>query len=645
MRKYPILTEQPTSRDFIDVFGGYNHNLRIGEGEFYDMKNLTSTHYPVLATRPKRGTYRDYTQIGYSSVGLIDKDGLWSFEVATGGNHTDPAMGSLIRLPGNKVNFTGAVEYGIDVKRTLVSMGAYLVIFPDNIYINTTELNYEANSYDATEYVHKLGATFTSTEEVTYQLCKADGTPYTPDTISDIEPTDPKNGDIWQDTSVSPNSFKVYSGANKMWSSVVTTYVRINSPYIGGRFKEGDGVRISGVTPEIWSDLNGVEENAASVIQSRDTDYIVVIGVPKNGEESEQTTPITVERIVPTMDFVIESNNRLWGCRYGLNRDGEMVNEIYASKLGDCTNWEYFPGTSQDSYVASLGSDGEFTGAISYMGTPLFFKQNCIHTVYGNYPASYQIQTTECRGVQKGCHNSIAIIDGTVFYKAVGGVCAYSGALPTEIGSALGEEGRRYYGAYGGALRHRYYLGMYDALTEGNTTWLYVFDTQKGLWHKEDEYNGQEFCYVNSETIDQLYYLLPEQKTVKKRQSDGTYTEETYTVHNIKTIIGEGEKADKEDIDWFAETGIIGCSSPDKKYVSRISFRLSIDVGTRVYVFAEYDSSGSWEQIGAITGTRFQTFTFPVRPKRCDHLRLRIVGTGEAKIFSISKTMEQGSEL
>ena len=53
----PTLTELPTSRDVIDVFGGYNHNLRIGNGEFYDMQNLTSAYYPLLAPRKQRGTY------------------------------------------------------------------------------------------------------------------------------------------------------------------------------------------------------------------------------------------------------------------------------------------------------------------------------------------------------------------------------------------------------------------------------------------------------------------------------------------------------------------------------------------------------------------------------------------------------------
>ena len=40
--KLPILNELETSRDMIDVFKGYNHNLRIGEGEFYNIDEIES---------------------------------------------------------------------------------------------------------------------------------------------------------------------------------------------------------------------------------------------------------------------------------------------------------------------------------------------------------------------------------------------------------------------------------------------------------------------------------------------------------------------------------------------------------------------------------------------------------------------------
>ena len=40
--RYPQLKVQAASRNIVDAFMGYNHNLRISDGEFFDMKNLTS---------------------------------------------------------------------------------------------------------------------------------------------------------------------------------------------------------------------------------------------------------------------------------------------------------------------------------------------------------------------------------------------------------------------------------------------------------------------------------------------------------------------------------------------------------------------------------------------------------------------------
>ena len=47
--QYPTLTELENTVEITNAFGGYNHNLRISPGEFYDMQNLTSSSYPVLS--------------------------------------------------------------------------------------------------------------------------------------------------------------------------------------------------------------------------------------------------------------------------------------------------------------------------------------------------------------------------------------------------------------------------------------------------------------------------------------------------------------------------------------------------------------------------------------------------------------------
>ena len=67
--QYPLLSEIQTVREVIDTFGGYNHNPRIGEAEFYDMENMTSSFYPTISSRKTRGEYvsaEGYYRQGYA---------------------------------------------------------------------------------------------------------------------------------------------------------------------------------------------------------------------------------------------------------------------------------------------------------------------------------------------------------------------------------------------------------------------------------------------------------------------------------------------------------------------------------------------------------------------------------------------------
>ena len=209
------------------------------------------------------------------------------------------------------------------------------------------------------------------------------------------------------------------------------------------------------------------------------------------------------------------------------------------------------------------------------------------------------------------------MVNEVLYYKSRTDVCAYSGSLPTEVSSVFGE--KAYSNAVACSHKGKYYISMYDIAEKDYV--LFVCDTEKGLWHKEDNLQVKHFCPIDEE----IYYLGKEPNVVK-------------------TIFGSGTK-DTQPIKWMAETGILGTSSPDKKYISRITVRLMLDIGTRVVLSAQYDSSGEWERLCDITGHNLKTFSLPIRPKRCDHFRLRIEGEGNAKIFSISKTIEGGSEL
>ena len=577
----------------IGVFGGYNHNLLIGDGEFYNMTNLSSTDYPILSTRKRRGTYAKPA----SPQGLIAKDSLCYVD------------GSDFVINGYPVPMGLSVDAEMCPK-TLISMGAYVIIMPDKMYINTARNDDE----DAFEF-GKIEASVTTTGTVTFELCKVDGTgfgetkpsPSAP-TITDEMEKDPSLIPMWLDTSSTPNTLRQYSSYQGEWVTVPTTYIKIYAPDSEKMpFAEGDGVTISGVIPTDLSDLN-----ASHVVWAKGDDYIVVKGILNAVVSQEE--PVTIARRMPDMDFIVESQNRLWGCKYGINKDGKMVNEIYASKLGDFKNWNYYPGTSTDSYFVTVGTDGQFTGAINHLGYPIFFKENCMHKVYGNYPAQYQVQTTTCRGVQKGCSKSLSIVNEVLYYKSRSAVCAYDGSLPAEISTALGDIA--YHDAVAGTLGNKYYISMADGNEEHH---IFVYDTARGMWHREDNTHATDFCTFRGD----LLFIDGKDLT-------------------IKSVNGDGE-AESNAVKWVAESGVWGTDHPDKKYISRIDVRLKLNVGTRVIFRIEYDSSGEWEHLFTMMGTSLKTFSIPVKPKRCDHLRLRIEGEGEAKIYSITRTFEQGS--
>ncbi len=607
--KYPTLQEFNTSRQMIDVFGGYNHNLRIKEGEFYEMTNLTSADYPVLSPRPKRGEYASPTK----PLCMVSKDALCYVD------------GSDFYI--NKYKVEGLSLDDTLVPKSLISMGAYVIIMPDKVWVNTQPKEDE-------EQFGNIEATFTaSTGTASYTLCKVDGEEFKNKVYDEegnvtgevdvpataTEPAEPKNLDLWIDTSSEPHTLKMYSETERMWVAIPTTYVKIafsgTTLDLTKLFSEGDGLTFEGIEPTSLSEL----EDTPIVVWGVGNNYLIVTGILDAVHNQDLTEePITVKRRIPNMDFIIESENRLWGCRYGVAINGEVVNEIYASKLGDFKNWNSFAGISTDSYVASVGTDGQFTGAVTYLGYPIFFKESCMHKVYGNYPANYQIQTTACRGVQKDCHKSLAIVNEVLYYKARSAVCAYDGSLPVEISSALGDV--NYSNAVAGWLGNKYYISMAD----DEDYHLFVYDTQKGMWHREDNTQVAEFCNCRGN----LYFIDYADNKIK-------------TVREISKDNGENPALMK----WQAITGVIGTDSPDKKYISRLNVRLYTEVGATVTLYAEYDSSGEWEHLFTKSGIKLGSFTIPVRPKRCDHMRLRIDGTGVAKIYSICKTIEQGSDV
>ena len=112
------------------------------------------------------------------------------------------------------------------------------------------------------------------------------------------------------------------------------------------------------------------------------------------------------------------------------------------------------------------------------------------------------------------------------------------------------------------------------------------------------------------------------------------------------SVTGDG-KLEEDPIEWMVETGEIGMEMPDQKYVSRLVIRMSLVNGASASFYISYDSDdseGKWKKLFDMSAHRLRSFEVPIRPRRCDHFRVRIEGAGDGKIYSIAKTIEQGSD-
>ncbi len=99
------------------VFKGYNHNHYAGDGEIYDMGNMSSLFYPLLSPRPPR----------YLLATLTKPNGIFGRD-------------KLCWVDGTSFYYDG-VEKGTvtDSKKTFAAIGPYIVILPDKKYYNTTD--------------------------------------------------------------------------------------------------------------------------------------------------------------------------------------------------------------------------------------------------------------------------------------------------------------------------------------------------------------------------------------------------------------------------------------------------------------------------------------------------------------------------
>lgn len=580
MREAPYLQQRGRNRSITTDFRGLNLSQGIGDGEWAWMQNMDTREYPAVARRQKR-----------VHVATLNKpNGLC-------------ATDRLCFVDGVKFYYNGFYYGDVeDSEKTLVPMGAKIAIFPDKKLFDTTTFSF-------TDMEQKN----VSSGTVRVTLAKGDGTPYGEYTEGGTAPENPENGQLWLDTSGDAPVMKTWSEAQGLWVAETTTYVLVSATGLGQGLKALDGVTVSGLEE---AGLNG-----DWILTDAGPDYILFTGILQKA--LTQTGEVRVERTCPEMDFVVEKDNRLWGC-------SSADHEIYCCKLGDPTNWRAYQGVATDSYAVTVGTPGPFTGAAVSGSAVIFFKENCLHRVYGTQPSNFTVYVDNLRGVQQGCHKSAVRVNEYLYYKSVFDVCVYADSEVSGISAALGTES--YKNAVAGVCGNRLYLSMEDQ--EG--AWqLLVFDTAAGVWTREDGTHALGFASCLTETFmlradGELYALLP-----------GEYNKEFFMVGSDYTVYAQEET--DEEVSWELRTGEILRELPDHKYIGKIQLYLELDPGARAEVALRRDG-GAWEKVQELSGGDQRRCTLPIYPRRCDRMEIRLTGVGHVRLVNWSKYVGYGSE-
>lgn len=752
--------EQPMYSDGIGkakqtTFRGLNHNPGAGDGQIYEMRNMCSDYYPLLATRPKRKKYQELTK----------GNGIF-------------AANKLCWVDGTKFYIDGTEVMGTleDSRKSFAAMNDNVIILPDKKYIHTTDNVPVPKNLEAEFNLNEGNGTilYATLPAGQYQPTSEDTVKFLHDipisTAVDVIVKVP--GINWSQITgfLTGNHVIVQAPADSGWNGVRIRVTKINGDELGGfmtnksrdfeereiagnlvlfkaeavatvtysgstatctglgfnsKFSVGNYVqvtaqdhanysgryKVSAVTADSITfedadfsssgsggssggssgtitiptgegtsspSMGGNSTALADVFAKRNTGKMEFIDGTLYGESAEANTirikgadlrlkfhagdaieiydgynsnvntktlvvreveaeelhfyensfrtgiyysggqidRMYLRRNVPDLTFIFECENRLWGS------DGKT---IYASKLGDPTNWYVYDGLETDSWTLDVGGFGDITTGCCYQGYPTFMRDGDLYKIFGSMPSNFELIRVAETGCVAGSERSLAVAGETLFYHNHNGVCAYAGGMPSLINQAFGTE--RYRNAVAGSDGVKYYVSMQD----NQDVWhLFVYDTQKGQWHEEDNTQVDSFAFYDGN----LYYA----------DSD----ENIMLTGNLKF---SPECEEEPNFDWYAEFTDFTDDSPNKKDFKRLQIRLELDEDTEdppwVKAKLMMDSDGEWidPEGGTVEDPEKRSYLMTIIPRRADHYRLRLEGHGGCRIYSIAREFSEGSDL
>lgn len=545
-------------------FGGIDCSNGTPLGYWQKLCGMDFTAFPALKTVKPFA----YKALADGITGYLVKNGEIVYTKSDG-----------IYISGKKTQLTLS-----DGKKQLVSLGAYIMIMPDEVLINTAD---DPVSVEYTAKPKVCGTLFEYNSNVT-------------------RPSVSIFKRLYLDVAENSEELSKY----KVGDMVTVTY-----EYGGkGRYLTA---AISSIGKENYSMSGCVSVNFDTTAYS-DTYYFYTENRKMDAFRIVNIKNAYISCPIPQMDFMTEYNNRLWGC-------SSARHEIYCSKLGSAVEWGSFDGISTDAWTVSVGTDGDFTGVCVYGGSVLFFKENCVHVVYGTKASNFTLSTIKLRGVQKGSDGSLCISDGLLYFKAPEGIFSFNGSASVRIDAKLGDD-----------ITDTAVMtanGRHVVMCAADGT-VYYYDKRYSAW-----YTRRLADVISAHEINGRLYAVTRDKNGKMK---------------LVTLVGNDGNSDSEEKNEFtAISGELGRGSVFRLYKKlRMSLCHEKQDGETLEINAYISTDGGeWKKVyGCVDGsTGEEIASAPIIPLRCRKIKIKICGetsgNAYAALYGIYLDSEKGSEI
>ena len=584
--KLPVIRQKNRYKKSIITFGGINRQKSFTEGEMEDASAISHRLFPAITQREKSTLVFECDSP--SSALVSGKECI--------------ATDSALYYDRKKVADLSNGE------KTLAVLGKKIIVFPDKLYYDTTadevgDLRGLAQTHGAqltfTENTLSVPAIYISEERsIVKETFSKDANVVTYETVS-VKDGDITFGEIalkkvsqFVDGTIHIEGCKKgeYSVVQSVEYSKEEEIYTVTSEKIAIRnlmkdnfknLREGDVVEIGGCT--------NIEENnkSATIVSKTENSLTFADETFKEGKENGF---VSVQRKIPDFTCVCTYENRLWGCEN---------NTIYASALGDATNFFRYEGISTDSYTVESNSAGDFTACTTYSGGCLFFKEDVCYRLFGNRIANFTLSESFRGGIPAGDGKSIAEVGGKLVYKGSGGVYVYYGGNPKRISDNLGDI--KLENAVGGSDGKNYYL---TAETE-NGREEFIWDSEKNLWSKSGIKNTRGYLSFGGD----IYRLNESGLSHIERETD-------------------------EDAFWSMTLRPFDEGYYKTKNYSRIHICAELFSGSYIKTEIKKDDD-LWVVVNTSYGNEKKYINIPCNVKGCHEVQLRISGKGKSIINSI----------